>query len=246
MNSDIMRQPPHVREIWDWLLMNANHTEGKSSGTIIKRGQLFTSLNEIKEGLCWYVGYRKMSYTKDHTKKAMKALKKASMITTNVSTKGMLITICNYDRFQDPKNYESTNESTNESTDEAPMKHRESPHHKQEGKNYKNEKKKELYIDHFEEFWNLYGMKKDRAKCEVVYKRHMKNGIKHETILEGLRGYQAECRKNDTAKEYIKRPLTWLNGKNWNDEYERELTDEEKLEEIKHNIGASTCKVISS
>lgn len=123
MQSEIMRSPPYVREVWDWLLMKANHAEGRSSGRTINRGQLFTSLDDIREGLAWYVGYRKTTYTKDHMKKAMKALKKASMITTSVSTRGLLITICNYDKYQTPANYESTNESTGESTNEAPMKH---------------------------------------------------------------------------------------------------------------------------
>lgn len=110
-----MHFPPYVREVWDWLLMKANHTDRKTSGTVVKRGQLFTTLDEIRDGLCWYIGYRKMSYTKDHMKKAMKALKKSYMIDTTKSTRGLLITICNYDFFQNPKNYESTNESTDKS-----------------------------------------------------------------------------------------------------------------------------------
>jgi hypothetical protein len=138
-DSDIMRSPPYVREVWDWILMNANHKDNKS----IKRGQIFTTLDYICEGLCWFVGYRKVSYTKDHMKKAMKALKNASMITTNKSTRGFLITVCNYEFYQDPKNYESTSESTNESTTKAPSKHHESPHDKQECKNEKKERKEE-------------------------------------------------------------------------------------------------------
>jgi hypothetical protein len=159
-DSDIMRSPPYVREVWDWLLMNANHKDNKS----IKRGQIFTTLDDICEGLCWFVGYRKVSYTKDHMKKAMRALKKASMITTNKSTRGFLITVCNYEIYQNPKNYESTSESTNESTTKAPSKHHESPHDKQE---CKNERKKEnIYPDWLPlEAWNNFlemrkGMKK--------------------------------------------------------------------------------------
>ena len=37
------------------------------------------------------------------------------MITTTKATRGLIITILNYDYYQDPKNYESHNESHNES-----------------------------------------------------------------------------------------------------------------------------------
>lgn len=141
MESDIMRQPPHVREVWDWLLMNANHKDKKIGGVVVKRGQVFTSLDQIREGLSWFVGYRKMSYTKDHMKKAMKALKKASMITTSVSTRGMFITISNYGYFQDPKNYESSAESSAESSIKAPSKLQTCSTINKNEKNEKNDKK---------------------------------------------------------------------------------------------------------
>ncbi len=141
MESDIINQPPHIREVWDWVLMNANYTVGKSSGVAINRGQLFTTLDKIREGLSWYVGYRKESYTKDHMKKAMKALKKAAMITTNKSTRGLLITICNYDIYQNPSNYDSTNESTSEGARKAPSKHQSSTTINKNDKNLKNKEK---------------------------------------------------------------------------------------------------------
>jgi len=97
----------------------------------------------------------------------------------------------------------------------------------------------------FDEFWNLYGIKKGRANCEKKYIQHIKKGVKHETIINGLKAYQAEYKKDGWHPD-IKLPLTWLHGKHWEDEYTKELTSEEQLEEIKRNIGAPTCKVISS
>lgn len=144
-DSDIMRCPPYIREVWDWLLMNVNHADGKSSGKIIKRGQLHTSFDEIIAGLVWYIGYRKMGYTKDHMKNAMRTLKKLSMITTSKSTTGLLITICNYEFFADPKNYDNTSDNTNDNTNEnptiTPMQHH------LINKKKKNDKKKEEIKD---------------------------------------------------------------------------------------------------
>lgn len=114
--SKIQRKPPHVREIWDWLLMNANHSDKKYKGYTIKRGQLFRTYKDIRDGLAWYVGYRKTTYSESQTKKAMMALREARMIDTMKGPCGVLITILNYDYYQDPKNYERTNERTNERT----------------------------------------------------------------------------------------------------------------------------------
>lgn len=110
---------------------------------------------------------------------------------------------------------------------------------------YKKETETELLYD-FENFWNLYGIKKGRAKCEVSYKRIIKSGVKHKTIIDGVRAYQSECVKKNTERQYIQNPLTWLNGKHWEDECERELTTEEKLAEIQNNIGEEPCKLLSS
>ena len=138
--SKIMRQPPHFREIWDWLLMEANHQDNKYNGFIIKRGQLFRTYLDIREGLCWYVGYRKMMYNENHVKKAMKFLRSAGMIETTKELGGVLITICNYDTYQEPKNYERTNERTNERTKAEPIKNQHIPGNNKNDNNDKNEK----------------------------------------------------------------------------------------------------------
>ena len=118
MESDIMNQPPHVREAWDYILLKANHKDVILGGKTIKRGQLVTSLDSIRNGLSWYVGFRKEMYTKTQMKTAMKILKEASMITTIKTTRGMIITVCNYDTYQNPRSYEASNDASNESTNE--------------------------------------------------------------------------------------------------------------------------------
>ena len=112
--SWIAHAPPHVREIWDWLIANANSKPKNLSGKIIERGQLYTNYESIIEGLHWMVGYRKERYTKAHTETAMKALTKAAMITTTKTAHGMIVTICKYEQYQNPKNYENRNENRNE------------------------------------------------------------------------------------------------------------------------------------
>lgn len=114
-NSEIALMPPYIREIWDWLLKEANHTDNKINGNTIKRGQLIRTFKDIQEGLKWMIGWRKMTYTKWQCENAMKFLRERTMVTTMKTTRGMLITICNYSLYQDPKNYES-NRRTNRRT----------------------------------------------------------------------------------------------------------------------------------
>ena len=101
-NSEIMNKPPHFREIWDWLLKEANHKDTK----ICKRGQLIRSYYDILEGLAWFVGYRKHKYKYSQCENAMKWLSNKNMITKTNTTRGLLITITNYDTYQNPKSYE--------------------------------------------------------------------------------------------------------------------------------------------
>ncbi len=118
-NSDISRTAPHIREIWDWILKEANHKDTK----VCKRGQCIRTYKDIIEGLSWQIGWRKMTYSKDNCETAMKWLKKHCMITTQKTTRGIIITIINYDKYQDPKNYENHSEKTTKTTREPQTRH---------------------------------------------------------------------------------------------------------------------------
>jgi hypothetical protein len=103
--SNIAHAPPHVREIWDWLIMKASYSDGK----YLKRGQVLATYDDIRNGLSWNVGYRKERYSKSDCENSMKWLTKEEMITKTKTTRGLIITICNYDYFQKIENYESHN-----------------------------------------------------------------------------------------------------------------------------------------
>lgn len=100
--SDIAHAPPHVREIWDYLLMMANHKDNH----ICKRGQHITNSKQVREALHWYVGWRKEMYSDASYDNSMRWLRKAGMITTRRTVRGTVVTIVNYDVYQDPKNYD--------------------------------------------------------------------------------------------------------------------------------------------
>jgi hypothetical protein len=114
--SAIANASPCTREIFDLLVRLANHKDATSSGKRFNRGSLFTSYSEIRESLHWRVGYRKEVYSKDQCEAAMKWLTKEAMITKSKTTRGLIITICNYDYYQNPSNYEHRSENAMKTT----------------------------------------------------------------------------------------------------------------------------------
>jgi len=153
--SEVAIMPPYVREIWDWLLKEANHQDGKSSGMIIKRGQMLRTFKDIQEGLHWKVGWRKMIYKKWQCENAMKLLRKAGMIVTTKTTRGMLIEVCNYSTYQNAKNYESNTKADTRATMEQQP-------YDTINKNDKNDKNVKKYSKEIQEVFDYFCLKTGR------------------------------------------------------------------------------------
>ena len=223
--SSIAKSPPHVREIWLYILRRANHADCPEQR--LRRGQLRTSYREILADLSWTVGYRKESYKKTQCEIAMRVLTREGMITTAKSTRGMVITVCKYDYYQNPDHYvvdkvvdnEVDNETDNESTGNT-----------RRIKNDKNDKNntpifsKEktiatpvriLHVD-VEEVYKKYPTKclingnstgkgaKDKTKIKALLKQHSKN-----ELLETIELYVKDC---VATNRFMKNFSTFLNN----------------------------------
>jgi len=129
IDSDIWTKPPLYFKVWHYLLLKAEYA---NTGNL-KRGQLFTSMQEIAEACSYFKGYQKIIPSKQEIYKVIKYLRgcneddyegyhdvdyegyhegytKVPMIVTTKVTHGMLVTICNYNKYQDPKSYEVNND----------------------------------------------------------------------------------------------------------------------------------------
>ena len=125
-NSAISKAAPCTREVWDYLVLNAYFMDTKTH----QRGQLTRSYQQIINDLSWNIGARPETYTTDQIKRAFKFLRKHKMILTQKTPDGVLITICNYNYFQDKTNYESPSpkpEDPNKINSLEPQKTNESP-----------------------------------------------------------------------------------------------------------------------
>lgn len=135
LDSDLWSTPPLYMKLWLWMLMKANWKDRDK----LKRGQFFTSIEEMRQAMSYKIGYRKITPTRDEIRSAYEAFTKTTMITTTKTTRGMVITICNYELYQNKKNYEAHNEAHDEDT----TKPQRSPHHTEE-RNKEERKKEEI------------------------------------------------------------------------------------------------------
>lgn len=188
--SDIATKPPHFREIWDWLQKESNH-EDKDQ---FKRGQCVRSYKDIQDGLKWYVGWRKKTYSKNDCESAMKWLKDHTMIHTEKTTRGMVITILNYDYYQTPENYTEAYKKHTRSIQTADTIN----------KNDKNEKNKEtIYIAKFSSFEDLTD-----EVCEQIAKE---KSVSVESVKTVRRSIETYCgSKGKTYKNYKMTLYSWL------------------------------------
>lgn len=104
--SDIMDKPPHYLKLWVWMLGKAFWKNGDK----LQRGQFSTTIKEMQKAGGYKVGYRTRELTKGEVRSAYEDFAKNTMISTMKSTRGMVITICNYEAYQNPKNYEEHSE----------------------------------------------------------------------------------------------------------------------------------------
>lgn len=75
----------------------------------------------------------------------------------------------------------------------------------------KEEEKEQYTILDFAAFWKMYGKSSDKKKCEEKYSKL--NEFEREQIVKKLPVYLSTIKD----KQFQKNPLTYLNGKCWND-----------------------------
>ena len=130
IESEIWNKPPLYLKVWIYLLSKAQHKEYKG----LKRGQLWITYQDIIEDCSWMVGARKEKPSKSQVFNVLEWMRNTcsesndesnsnattseTMITTTKATRGMLITIENFNVYQNSKNYESNSENNDESNDE--------------------------------------------------------------------------------------------------------------------------------
>jgi DNA-binding transcriptional MerR regulator len=171
-----------------YMLIKANHKDAKWQGNDVKRGQFISSLGNISNAT---------GISIQQIRTILKKLEKTNEIELKSTSQFTIVTICKYECYQDE------NETTNK-----PLTNNQQTTNKQSTTN-KNDKKEKKIL--FDEFWTLYSKSVDKQKCLDKFEKLSDEEIK--SIFETLPFYIIQT----PDKTYRKNPLTYLNGKCWND-----------------------------
>lgn len=194
LESEIWHKPPLYWKVWCYLLARANWDDFGN----LKRGQLFTSLDEIAEDNHWYVGYRKEVPKKSQIFDILEWLRTShegsheandepnaesddteTMITTAKATRGIVINIVKYSIYQDPRHYESNSE-TNYENSMKPMtkKQRSEKGANTKKEEYKEDKEyKELNINSLNSLMAKNGGENPQKLLLKIFKQELKRSL---------------------------------------------------------------------
>ena len=70
--------------------------------------------------------------------------------------------------------------------------------------------KKKKYTCAFEELWNIYPRKKDKAMAYKAYKARLNDGYSEDDLITAVKRYADECQTQKTEERYIKHCSTFL------------------------------------
>jgi predicted transcriptional regulator len=142
-------------------------------------------------------GLDKLSYETNlsvqQIRTSLNKLKSTNEITINSTSQGTVIKVVNYEKYQ---------VATSEPTDEQQTNNKRSTTNK-------NDKKEKKIL--FDKFWVMYGKSSDKKKC--MDKFILLSDSEIDLIFETLPIYLLKT----PDVQYRKNPLTYINGKCWND-----------------------------
>jgi hypothetical protein len=103
LESELMDKPPHFLKLWIWLLSKAFWKDGDN----IKRGQLHTTIAEMQDVGRYLNGGKMVNrLTENQVRSAYGHLVKNQAISVTKTTRGMVISINNFNTYQDPNSYQ--------------------------------------------------------------------------------------------------------------------------------------------
>ncbi|MDE2106835.1 MAG: hypothetical protein KGL39_56995 [Patescibacteria group bacterium] len=205
-----LRDPFSRGQAWVDLIGLANHKAG-----YIRLGGLRV---DILRGQCGWSEVRlaqRWKWSRGKVRRFLDELEMDQMITTKTAIRTTIITICNYDKYQ---NHSTPNDTPNDTPNGQVTVHQTDTNNNE--KNDKNDKKrKKEYTSDFENLWSAYPRKDgSKSKAFEIYLRALRDGVTHETIT----GKVSEYARSVFGKEqkYVAHFTTWLNGRRWEADYQ--------------------------
>ena len=183
-------------------LIKSNFKDGSFQGIECKKGSFITSLKHLSD---------ETNISIQTIRTCLKKLQLTKEIEVKSTNKLTQITICNYDSYQQEEVLTNKQLTNNQQTTNKQLTTIE------EYKEYKEEKE---VIYSFDEFWKLYAKSSDKKSCLAKFEKLTNKEL--EKIKINLPNYILST----PDIKYRKNPLTWLNGKCWEDELKVEQSQQ--------------------
>jgi hypothetical protein len=201
---------PDLYQLFSYCLLRANHCEKKI---------LWNGKEEILEKGCFITGRKAIAADLHQNERTtydrLKFLEKLQMISIKSNNKYSIVKVLNYCVYQGE---ETDNQQP---TNNQPTTNQQPTNTDKNVKNVKNDK--ELYIDHFEEFWKLYPKKVAKTAALKNWKTLIANKVGHEGLVEASKGYAKAMNGKD--QQFILQASTFLGPQK---RYEDFMTTSEK------------------
>lgn len=211
---------------WEWyscanttrvfihLLLTASWRNARWQGVEIPRGSVFASPDTLAAAT---------GLSRQQVRTVLTRLKSTSEITTKSTSKGTLITLCNFETYnsEETQSNQHFNQHDNQklTSDQPAINQRLTT--SEEGKKVKKERKKRVStlsedeLLAFEDFWRAYPKRKEKPVAEEAW-AEMKPDLS--ACLSTLQ-WQCDLRewKEDGGK-WIPHPAKWIRNRRWTDE----------------------------
>ena len=206
-NSELMKKPPLYSKLFLWMLGQAAFKDTKN----LKRGEFVTTIAEMQEAMSHFVGYRKETPTVKQIRNIYEGLAKGYTIGTTKGTRGLKVTILNYEYYQNARNYEGHDERVHGGHTKVitggvtPIKEKE------------KKEKRNTYSTKFQQLWAAYPKKTDKKKSWLKWQSMNGERPDIETLLSAI---EKQKLSRSWKEGFIPHMTTWLNGARWEDEVE--------------------------
>lgn len=203
-------QDAEVLKVWIWLLCNVAFEQHETIryGKVIrlKPGQIATGRKKIAQ--CTDLNETKVY-------RALTALKSLGNIEIKSTNKYSIITVVNWDKYQDENCKRTANEQQTNSkpTTEEQQDNNKRTQHKN-GKKGKNEKN--IYIcSFFQSVWDEYPKKLGKNKITKAAMKQLEEAGE-DAVMGAVRHYVEKIKREGTEEKYIMHGSTFFNGA-WTD-----------------------------
>ena len=203
-------QDAEILKVWIWLLCNVAFEQHDiiCYGKVIhlKPGQIATGRKKIAQ--CTDLNENKVY-------RALNALKSLGNIEIKATNKYSIITVVNWDKYQEEngKRTSSEQQTNSKTTTEEQQDDSKRTQHKN-GKNGKKEKN--IYIcSFFQSVWDEYPKKLGKNKVTKAAMEQLEEAGEA-TVMDAVRNYSEKIKRDGTDEKYIMHGSTFFNGA-WRD-----------------------------